>query len=256
VGLWSTLMMAFQDHFSSQAGAYARARPTYPPGLFAELARLAERRDLAWDCGTGNGQAALGLAAHFGAVVATDPSGAQLAVAIPHPRVVYRQLPESSSGLDPGSVDLVAAAQAAHWFDLDRFYLEAARVLRPGGLLAVWCYGVCRIAPGIDDVLGTFYYRTVGPWWPPERGHIDTEYASLPFPWPGLPFPRLAIERSWTLAELLAYVETWSAVKRYRDARGEDPMPGLGELLARPWGPAGRPRLVTWPLAMRIGRAP
>jgi SAM-dependent methyltransferase len=248
--------MSFQDHFSSRASAYARARPTYPPALFAELARLAQGRDLVWDCGTGNGQAALGLAVYFGAVVATDPSEAQLAEAVPHPRISYHQRSESSSGLDPGSVDLVTAAQAAHWFDLDLFYREVARVLRPGGLLAMWCYGLSRIAPDIDEVLGEFYHRTVGPCWPPERSHVDAEYRSLPFPWPDLPFPRLEIERLWTLAELLAYVETWSAIKRYRDARGEDPLPLLGGALARPWGPPDRVRQVTWPVSMRLGRAP
>jgi SAM-dependent methyltransferase len=248
--------MAFQDHFSSRASAYARARPTYPAGLFAELARLAQGHDLAWDCGTGNGQAALGLAEYFGSVVGTDPSEAQLAEAVPHPRVTYRQLPESSSGLDPCSVDLVTAAQAAHWFDLGLFYLEVARVLRPGGLLAMWCYGLCRIAPDIDDILGEFYHRTVGPCWPPERRHVDAAYRSLRFPWPDLPFPRFEIERVWTLPELLAYVETWSAVTRYRDTRGEDPLSGLGDALERPWGPPDSARHVTWPVSMRAGRAP
>jgi SAM-dependent methyltransferase len=248
--------MSFQDHFSSRADAYARARPTYPPGLFGELARLARGHDLAWDCGTGNGQAALGLALHFGSVVATDPSAAQLAEAASHPRVTYRQLSESSSGLDPGSVDLVTAAQAAHWFDLDLFYREVTRVLRPGGLLAMWCYGLCRIAADIDEILGEFYHLTVGPCWPMERSHVDAEYRSLRFPWPDLPFPRLEIERSWTLPELLAYVETWSAVNRYRESRGQDPMPGLGGALAEAWGTPDQARQVIWPLSVRVGRAP
>lgn len=248
--------MAFKDHFSSRAGAYARARPTYPPRLFEELAGLAQRRELAWDCGTGNGQAAEGLAAHFAAVVATDPSAAQLAEAVPHPRITYLQLAESSSGLTAGSVDLVSAAQAAHWFDLDAFYREAARVLRPGGLLAVWCYGLCRVEPDIDRRLSEFYHDTIGAWWPPERGHIDAEYRTLPFPWPALPFPRLAIERLWTLAEFLAYLRTWSAVARCAAAHAENPVLAFGALIARTWGPADHQRQVVWPLAMRLGRAP
>lgn len=248
--------MAFKDHFSSRAAAYARARPTYPPRLFEELAGLARRRDLAWDCGTGNGQAAAGLAAHFMAVLATDPSAAQLAETIPHPRITYQQRPEASSGLDPGSADLVSAAQAAHWFDLDSFYSEATRVLRPGGLLAVWCYGLCRIEPAIDRHLTDFYHNTVGPWWPEERRHIDAEYRTLSFPWPELAFPSLAIERLWNLDQLLDYVRTWSAVVRCAAAGGEDPVSALGALIAGAWGPTDRQRPVVWPLAMRLGRAP
>jgi SAM-dependent methyltransferase len=248
--------MATQDHFSSLARAYARARPTYPAVLFQELARLAPGRELAWDCGTGNGQAAAGLADHFHAVLATDPSAAQLAEAHPHSRILYRQLPEAQSGLDAGSADLVTAAQAAHWFDLDRFYAEALRVLRPGGLLAVWCYGLCRIAPSIDPLLTEFCLGTVGPWWPPERRHIDAEYRTLPFPLPDVPFPALSIERSWTLTELLEYLRTWSAVGRYVAACGHDPVLALQERLSERWGRPDRPRPVTWPLAMRLGRLP
>jgi len=245
-----------QDHFSSLARAYARARPTYPPVLFQELTRLAPGQGLAWDCGTGNGQAAVGLANHFRTVLATDPSAAQLAEAEPHPRIIYRQLPEASSGLDAGSADLVTAAQAAHWFDLDRFYAEALRVLRPGGLLAVWCYGLCRIAPAIDALLSEFYAETVGPWWPPERRHIDARYRTLRFPFPDLPFPSMSIERSWTLPELLDYLRTWSAVGRYLASCGHDPVLAVEGELARQWGQPDRPRPVIWPLAMRLGRHP
>ncbi|HWA15135.1 MAG TPA: hypothetical protein VG817_01795, partial [Gemmatimonadales bacterium] len=61
--------MTFQDHFSGHAGAYSRARPTYPPELFAWLSVQTAAHDVAWDCGTGNGQAALGLAAHYRTVI-------------------------------------------------------------------------------------------------------------------------------------------------------------------------------------------
>src|SRR5213594_1017057 len=117
--------MTFQDHFSTRAAIYARARPSYPPALFEELAALSPGRALAWDCGTGNGQAARGLATHFDKVLASDPSAAQLSHARPHPRIEFRLSLERDSGLAAGSVDLVTAAQAAHWFDRDAFYAEA-----------------------------------------------------------------------------------------------------------------------------------
>src|SRR5262245_41335163 len=129
--------MTFHDHFSTRASIYARARPSYPPSLFAELATLAPGHRLAWDCGTGNGQAARGLATHFDQVVATDPSAPQLAQAPPHPKIEFRLAEERDCGLPPRSVDLATAAQAAHWFDLQAYYAEARRVLRPGGVIAI-----------------------------------------------------------------------------------------------------------------------
>src|SRR5262245_40543455 len=137
--------MLFADHFSGHAADYAEHRPGYPAELCAFLATVAPARGLVWDCGTGSGQAAVVLAARFEHVVATDPSAAQLAHARLHPRVEYRTAPERDSGLPPGSCDLVTAAQAAHWFDLPAFYAEADRVLRSGGVLAIWCYNTTLV---------------------------------------------------------------------------------------------------------------
>lgn len=243
--------MSFKDHFSERAGVYARARPTYPERLFAELAARAPGRALAWDSGTGNGQAAVGLAQHFDRVIATDPSQAQLAEAAPHPKIIFRLGREAESGLPDRSADLVAAAQAAHWFDLPAFYAEARRVLRPNGLIAMWSYGLCRIEPAIDAVLDPFYYDVVGPYWPPERKHVDAAYATLPFPFDHEEFPGLSIVRDWTLDAFVDYVRSWSAVNRYCSAKAGDPVPGLTSAL-RPLWPGSR--TVTWPIAVRLGR--
>ena len=66
----------FKDLFSRQSADYARFRPTYPPVLFAWLAAQAPARRLAVDVGTGNGQAAVALAAHFERVIGVEPSAA------------------------------------------------------------------------------------------------------------------------------------------------------------------------------------
>src|SRR5258708_3179621 len=204
--------MSFKDHFSTQAATYAKARPTYPPALFAELARLAPGTTLAWDCGSGNGQAAVALAAHFAQVVATEPSAAQLAQAVPHPRVSYVQSTELAPGIADGTADIVTAAQAAHWFDLNVFYPEVRRVLRPGGLLAIWNYGLWIINPAVDALVEQFYNGTVGPYWPPERKQPETSYRLLEFSFPEIPLPKLNLDVEWTAAEFAAYLRTWSAV--------------------------------------------
>lgn len=247
-------MSGFKDHFSSASDRYAAYRPDYPATLFAWLANQCAERDTAWDCATGSGQAALGLAAHFRAVVATDASAEQLRHAQAHPAVTYRVAPAEASGLADRSVDLVTVAQAAHWFDLPRFHAEVARVLKPGGVIALWGYGRMVLPGDLDAPFQRFYSETVGPYWPPERALIDDAYRSLAFPYAEIDAPPCFIEVEWTLPRLVGYLSTWSAVKRYRAAEGHDPLPALETALAPLWGGADRPRRLQWPLFLRVGR--
>jgi SAM-dependent methyltransferase len=247
---------AFKDHFSAGSDRYAACRPDYPAALFAWLAAQCTTRDAAWDCATGSGQAALGLATHFCRVIATDASAEQIGHAAPHPAIEYRVAPAEASMLDDASVDLVAVAQAAHWFDLPRFYAEVERVLKPGGVLALWGYGRMVLPGDLDAPFLRFYAETVGPWWPAERKLIDDAYRSLDFPFAEIDAPEFFIEVEWTLDRLLDYVSTWSAVKRFQAARGRDPLPALRAELASAWGDAAAARRLAWPLFLRAGRLP
>lgn len=242
----------FKDHFSAQAEAYERHRPGYPPALFVFLADLAPSRRRALDLATGNGQAAVGLAAFFDEVLATEPSQTQLEQARRHPRVTYRQ--ESAEHIDEAdeSFDLLAAAQAAHWFDWVRFPAEAQRVLRPGGIIALWTYEMFRADAAIDALLADFYRNVTGPYWPRERRHVEEHYASLPLPCEELPAPAFALETRWSCEDALGYLGTWSAVQRYRRMRGGDPVGLIEPALRSAWGSGER--LLSWPIHLRLGR--
>ena len=248
-------MSGFKDHFSTASGRYAAFRPDYPPALFAWLAGQCAQRDTAWDCATGSGQAAPGLAPHFRRVVATDASVEQIRHAQPHPVIDYRVAPAEASGLADASVDLVGVAQAAHWFDLPRFHAEVARVLKPGGVLALWGYGRLVLPGDLDAPFHRFYAETVGPYWPAERRLIDDAYRSLDFPFAEIDAPPFFIEVDWTLDRLLDYVSTWSAVKRFQAARGCDPLPALRTELEPLWREPGAALRLRWPLFLRVGRA-
>lgn len=246
--------MTFKDHFSGHAALYSRYRPGYPQALYAFLAEQAPATTLAWDCATGNGQAAVALADHFERVVATDASAEQVKSAASHPRVDYRVAPAEASGLDDESVDLISVAQALHWFDHDAFFNEVSRVLRPGGLIAVWSYNLLRCTPAIDRLLYRYYSEIVGPFWPPERVHIENGYRNLPFPFDELPHPEFAMTTEWSLNQLLGYLATWSATRRYIAENDSDPLTLIQEELAGLWGESERRRHIEWPLTLRLGR--
>jgi SAM-dependent methyltransferase len=235
------------------AAAYARHRPRYPRRLTAYLAALAPGRALAWDCATGNGQVAVALAARFAAVVATDASAAQLARARAHPRVRYFVAQERAPMLASGSVDLVTTAQALHWLERASFYAEATRVLRPGGVIALWCYARPRVRRGVDAVIDRLCDRVVGPFWPPERALVEAGYASLALPFEELQAPRFDMRAFWSLAQFEGYVDTWSSAQAYRLAHGRSPVAAVHDDLAAVWGCA-RQRTVRWPLHLRVAR--
>lgn len=248
--------MSFHDHFSGHAADYAKFRPRYPDSLFADLAAACRERNQAWDCGTGSGQAAVGLAAHFSRVVATDASPRQICQAQLHPRVQYHVADERQSGLADASTNLVTAAQALHWFDAPLFFAEVQRVLQPGGIVAVWCYGLQQLGEPFDAVLRDFYKAVVGPYWPPERVLVEQGYQGIAFPFVELPPPRATMEQELSLEGLLNYVGTWSACKRFEQARGFSPLPLLERKLIAEWGDPLVPRCVTWPLSIRLGQQP
>ena len=247
--------MRFKDHFSKQAADYAKFRPSYPRQLFDFLGSIAPSRQLAWDCGTGNGQAAVGLASGFDRVIATDASEKQIANAQAHEIVEYRVAPAENSGVGSKTIDLIMVAQALHWFDLDRFYAEARRVLKPDGVLTASAYNLLHIEPAIDDVVNRYYYDVVGPFWPPERRLVE-QFADLPFPFQEIDPPKFEMTASWDLDHLVGYVRTWSSTQRFIAAKGEDPIEQIADDLRGAWGQPGQTRSVSWPLIVRIGRKP
>lgn len=245
----------FQDHFSGNAAQYARFRPEYPVGFLAALAAAAPARALAWDCATGNGQAAIGLAPHFVRVIGTDASAEQLANAMPRANITYRAGLEDESGLEPVSVDLVTVAQAVHWFDIQRFHREVRRVAKPRAVVAAWTYRLAEIDAGVDAVVRWLHRERAARYWPPERALVDDGYRSIDWPYEPLDPGEWRAAARMDREALIGYLGTWSAVTRAQQA-SDDPVPELRERLAAVWPDAAVARDVGWPLAIRAGRLP
>jgi SAM-dependent methyltransferase len=246
--------MSFKDHFSRQAVAYSRYRPGYPPELIDWIASQARDRRLAVDCATGNGQAALALSSRFEAVLAIDGSLEQLRNAEAGRNVAYVAALAERMPVRDRSASLVAAAQAAHWFDFEQFYAECRRVLLPGGVVVAWTYGKFRVDPAVDAVIDDFYENVVGAFWPPERRYVETGYRTLPFPWREATAPVFMLETDWDLGQVLGYLDSWSSVQKYKDHHRRDPLEGLRGPLESAWGGDGR-RRQCWPIHIRLGFA-
>lgn len=246
---------SFPDHFSTVAQSYADFRPRYPAALFDYLASQVPRTATVWDCAAGSGQATVDLARRFERVIGTDASAEQVASAPQIPGVEWRVALADQSGLPDASVGLVTVAQAVHWFPLDRFYAEVRRVLVPGGLLALWAYGIQQIeGDALHRLVHDYYSVTVGPYWPPERRLVEEGYRTIPFPFEELPVPPFRMEARWDLDQLIGYLGTWSATSRYRREQGRNPLEPLRSALAAEWGDPSSSRAIEWPIALRVGR--
>ena len=243
----------FKDHFSSYASDYAEHRPRYPMALAEFLAETCLRREVAVDCGCGSGQLSTLLGDFFDRVIALDASAAQIASATPHPRVEYRVAREVATGLPGGCADLIVAAQAAHWFDLPAFFVEARRIAKSGATVALVGYGLSTVSQDVDAIIAPFYHETVGPYWPPERTMVDDAYASIEFPFNEAPFPKFDMRADWTLRQFVSYVSTWSAVKAFEKSNGRSPIQDLAGSLELRWGTSDTGREIRWPLFGRVG---
>jgi len=243
----------FKDHFSERATGYATHRPRYTKELAHWLSTLAPARDVAWDAGCGSGQLSTLLGDEFRRVIATDASSAQIERAQPHPHVEYRTEPAEKSSLADRSADLISVAQALHWMNLDDFYMEVRRVARPGAAFALVAYHIAIIDRDVDAVIDRFYSGDLNGYWPPERGHIETEYRDIPFPFERIATPpRMYLTVGWTVEQMLGYIRTWSAVRALEKAKGPELTEEFAARLRAAWGSEARE--VRWPLVLVAGR--
>ncbi len=246
--------MPFKDHFSQHASEYAKYRPRYPDNLFQYLASLVQEHERAWDCATGNGQAALSLTDYFDKILATDASEKQIKNATRHDKIKYSVSPAEQTEFESNSIDLITVAQALHWFKFDAFNKEVNRILKPDGVLAVWCYNLVSIESRIDSILHDYHYNIVGSYWPPERKLLEEEYVNIPFPFRQLQTPAFEMVTNWNLHDLLGYLNTWSSTQRFMAEHGYNPLIKIENQLTQAWGeiPESK-KILTWPLHLQVG---
>jgi len=241
------------EYFNVRSNDYKKYRPVYPKGLFDFLADIAPANDLAWDCGCGTGQATAALSDYFDHIIGTDVSKGQIKNAIKKQNIIYKVTSEKNSELKNKSVDLVTCAQSLHWLTLNKFYKEVKRVLKPGGIIAVWTYNLFRVNKDIDDLIDKFYFDIIYNYWPEQRKHVESKYTELDFPFSKLCAPQFSMEAEWSLDQLIGYLNTWTGVQNYIEFEAFSPLEFVENELKIIWKKNKSKKKIVWPLTVKVG---
>jgi ubiquinone/menaquinone biosynthesis C-methylase UbiE len=240
--------------YSPYAKQYAESRPQYPEELFKYLSDLSPGHNVAWDCATGNGQAAMSLAGYFERVIASDMSLSQIQNAASQKQINYFVAHSENAGLKSHSIDLLTVASAVHWFNLEKFFSEAVRVLKPGGILAVWTYHVGHVEPPFQKLFYNFYTDVLSSYFNQGARLVDRKYTDLKLPGKQIESENLFVSVDWNLTALLNFIESWSGIQQYRVAKGNDPVELIEKELKELWGEPESVHNIRWPLYLRISR--
>ncbi len=240
------------ERFDRVAEGYAAYRPSCPPELIRKIASLCRNHEQVWEPGCGSGQVTPFLASAFDSVLATDPAPAAIAQAPAIKGVRFEVGDASRCSLGDGKADLIAVAQASHWFNMSVFVEEARRVAAPDAVVALWCYDRPRVSTEVDAVIDHLYFDVLKGCWDAGREHIDTRYTDLSFPFKALDVEVPDYQASWTVDGMLGYLRTWSAVDVVAERGDGDAIAVIDSDLKRAWG--SETRTVCWPVGIRAGR--
>ena len=246
----------FQDNFSLQSKEYSFSRPTYPEELFKFLSELTTDHQLAWDCATGNGQAAIELCKYFDQVIASDASTMQIQHKFERNNILYKVFPAEKADIPNDSVDLITVAQGLHWFDFELFYSEVRRIAKQGAIIAAWSYTMHKIIPEIDKISERLNFGgdILGDYWAKEIRYVKEDYKTIPFPFEEIITPKFSISTKWNLIQLLNYLETWSAVQKYRLEKKIDPLDLIRNELEQYWKDELDEKQVSWEINLKVAK--
>lgn len=240
------------DHYSTQAEFYAKYRPNYPSALFEFIYTKLVNNDLAWDCATGTGQVAAALANHFSQVKATDLSEGQLRNAIPKSNIEYLQSPAEETDFADQTFDLITVAQAIHWFNMNQFFEEVKRTLKPDGIIAIIGYDKLRIGDKLNPIIDDIYHEMFGDFFNNCRKFIYTHYSNIPFPFEEIETPKFEINATWDLNHLEGFFHSWAPVQKLKNDQGIDPVPSFLEKISKYW--KGGKKEISFPIFLRLGK--
>ncbi|XP_070561244.1 putative methyltransferase DDB_G0268948 [Ptychodera flava] len=268
--------MSFTKLFVNAAisEAYQKFRPTYPIEVVDRIVKYLQEKHkspltLAIDVGCGSGQSTRNLSPHFEKVIGCDVSETQINKATETEKLAnieYRIGNDETLPAEDRSVDLVTAAQAAHWFNLKTFYSEVDRILKPGGCLALYGYGNADFhqnsnAAELQKVCNEFY--SLKGYWEGRRKYVDDLYADIHLPYSdAIRDHSMAIEMEYTVSGFVGFLSSWSAFHEYKRLHPEeDTLQTVLEKFTRAFGKDAKSADLTtmnvsYPIFLLLGRKP
>lgn len=242
-----------KDYFSSVSNEYQKFRPHYPPELFNFIYSHVKNFEAAWDCGTGNGQAAVELSKKFKEVTASDFSIKQIQHAFIRDNIQYHNLRSEETEFPDSYFDLITAAQSVHWFNFEKYFNEVKRTGKNGSIIAVWGYGLPEIEKEINILILNFYENILKDFWDERRIHVEKKYKSIPFPFNEIPSPEFNMKTKWTFENFCGFIKSWSSVNTYIKLKKEDPTKEFFIKLSGLWEKEEN-KEINFPIFLRIGK--
>ncbi|MFT2109651.1 class I SAM-dependent methyltransferase [Marinomonas sp. 2405UD68-3] len=243
-----------KSYFDTASDIYSRARPTYPAELYFWLAKQASGHSLVWDSACGTGQASIDLAAYFESVEASDVSETQVAEATPHRKIHYQVCQSEKTPYSDNSFDVVCVAHALHWLDLDSFWDELRRVLKPNGLFVCWGYNWIRIGEHEDDVIDRYVLKKVHTHWKDESRLLWREYKDIDFPLEMMDVPQFELTQNWSAYRVFEYIRSWSATSLLIESEGDQFLQKAWDEMIKLWGDPLQKKSITLPFFVKAGR--
>ena len=148
---------------------------------------------------------------------------------------------------------MITVAQAFHWFDMERFYKEAKRLLKPGGLLAIWGYSLLKVNPSIDAIVNYIHDIELKDHWNERRKLVDSGLSDVIIPFNEISCPQFEMEISWDFTQFIGYINTWSAITKFKADKGYNLLLNYENELAEAWGQT-KLNKIRFPLFTRMGK--
>jgi SAM-dependent methyltransferase len=233
---------------------YSKTRPMYPAELYYWLSQQVDSTGVVWDCACGTGQASVDLAAYFERVEASDISESQVTGATPHRKVNYQVYPAEKTDYPDNYFDVVCVAHALHWFDLEAFWKEVRRVLKPGGIFVCWGYNWLQIGKAEDRVVAEDVLPYLEPYWPPESRLLWNQYRDIEFPFEEIDVPNFELRCHWSATQTLDFIRSWSSSQLRIKESGDDFLLKASPILRDAWSKPNQKQEVCLPFFVKAGR--
>tara|TARA_B100000809_G_C15064516_1_gene503681 strand:- start:504 stop:1244 length:741 start_codon:yes stop_codon:yes gene_type:complete len=222
--------------YSISPEIYSSYRPTYGDDIYNYISSLLEEKQIGWDCACGSGQATTEVAKFVDYVIGSDSDSIQLENATKAKNIKYLHQTDTIDILKDSSVDLITVATGIHWLDTNKFYAEAKRVLKKGGVLATWGYTGVDLNPEINDVIKGIIKNHLLPYYPKEIQIAFNQYREIDLPMNKINAPNFEIKYNWDFETLMNYIKSFTAMQRYLKVHEKSALALFEDEILDAWG--------------------